>query len=136
MGIEREYCAISGVWSGRFHHDLDGRESFGFSAWLNVANDRLSGSTLEPNTFSKAESNELDALLRGHIDDTEIVFLKTYQGLDQEPVYCEGEITDQGRRIVGQWYFGWPNEVSGTFEMSRELAKPIKREPLSEQANP
>lgn len=121
MGIEDKPCSLSGVWSGRFHHDLEGRAGAAFSAWLTIASDRLSGSSLEPNTFLRGDVDELDALLSGHICDTEIVFLKTYQGIDQEPVYCEGEITEQGRKIVGKWYYSWPDEQSGTFEMSREI---------------
>jgi len=123
MGMKDKPCSLSGVWSGRFHHDQDGRDGTAFSAWLTISNDRLSGSTLEPNTFTDNDGDELDALLRGHVDNREIVFLKTYRGLDQEPVYCEGEITDEGRRIVGKWYYSWPDEKTGSFEMSREIAK-------------
>ncbi len=122
MGISDEVCAVSGVWSGRFHHDQDDHESVAFSAWLTISQNRLSGSTLEPNTLTHGNDEELDALLRGHVQDREIVLLKTYRGIDQEPIYCEGELTEDGRRIVGQWYFGWPNEITGTFEMSREIA--------------
>lgn len=113
---------MSGVWSGRFRYDEHDGDDTKFSAWLTVDGGRMTGSTLEPNTFAKIEATELDALLRGHVDDEEIVFLKTYQGLDQEPVYCEGKIVEQGRKIVGKWYFSWPDEISGTFEMNRQPA--------------
>lgn len=125
MGIECKSCALNGVWSGHFQHDAGDRDGATFSAWLTIADGRLTGSSLEPNTFVQGEVEELDAALRGHIEDEEIVFLKTYQGLDQEPVYCEGSITDQGRKIVGKWYFNWPDEISGTFEMSRQLVRTL-----------
>lgn len=123
MGTKDSPCALSGVWSGRFIHDDPCQDGAAFSAWLSIASDRITGSTLEPNTFAPGDLEELDALLRGHVHDDEVVLLKTYQGLDQEPVYCEGKITDNGHRIVGRWYFSWPDEISGTFEMSRQIAK-------------
>ena len=121
--------ALSGVWSGRFDHDNADRAETVISAWINVSTDRLSGSTLEPNTFVDTEEYELDALLRGHVSGDELVFLKTFQGVDQEPIYCEGTIEEDGDRIVGQWYYGWPDERTGTFEMHREQARsePLKK---------
>jgi len=123
---------MSGVWSGRFRFDERDDEDTKFSAWLTVADGRMTGSMLEPNTFAKIEATELDAQLRGHVDDDEMVFLKTYQGLDLESIYCEGKIVERGRKIVGKWYFSWPNEISGTFEMNRE---PADAETHQTQAN-
>lgn len=128
MGIECESCALNGVWSGQFRHDANDREDAAFSAWLTIADGRVTGSTLEPNTFVQGELAELEATLRGHVDGEEVVFIKTYQDLDQEPVYCEGTITEHGRKIVGQWYFSWPDELSGTFEMSRQLVRTLTHE--------
>lgn len=127
--------ALSGVWSGRFNHDDEDRDGASISAWINVSEDRLSGSTLEPNTFVDSVEEELDCLLRGHVSGDEVVFLKTYQGLDQEPVYCEGTIADDGHRIVGKWYYGWPDEQSGTFEISREHAKSATTARRQQNAN-
>ena len=123
MGMKQDTCEISGVWSGRYDRDQDDSEGVRFSAWLNISNGRLSGSTLEPNTFVPDQGEELDATLRGHVNGTEVVFLKSYHGVDQEPVYYEGEIVDDGSRIVGKWYFGWPDELSGTFELNREMIR-------------
>lgn len=111
---------ISGVWTGKLQRDDDESTDISFSAWLNERDGRLSGSTLEPNTFVEGQGDELDAVLRGHIDQQDVVFIKSYNGVDQEPVYFEGEIVDQGRRIIGKWYFGWPDEIVGSFEMSRD----------------
>ena len=131
MGIVCNSCLLNGVWSGHFRHDADDREGTAFSAWLTILDNRITGTTLEPNTFADQEIEELNADLRGHVDGEDIIFLKTYQGVDQEPVYCEGTITDQGRTIVGKWYFNWPNELSGTFEMSRQLVKTLTHETLA-----
>ena len=115
---------LGGVWSGRFWFDANTQKSVPFSAWITVSSDRVSGSTLERNTFVKNDRCELDASIRGHLSENEIVFLKAYKSVDQEPVYYEGEISDDGRSILGRWYFDWPDEKSGVFEMSRE---PIKQ---------
>ena len=128
MGIDCTSCPLNGVWSGCFYYDTDGQEGVTFSAWLTLCNGRISGSSLEPNTFLSEDRDELDSKLDGHVDEQEIVFLKTYHGIDQEPVYCEGTICDKGEKISGKWYFNWPNEVTGTFEMERKLAKaPVRQ---------
>lgn len=120
MGMKHSLCEVSGVWTGRFEYENGAPDSVPFSAWLRAEAGRVTGSMLEPNTFVKDHGDELDSSLRGHIDEVEMVFLKTYHGLDQEPVYCEGKIVDDGTRIIGRWYFGWPDEQSGTFEMKRD----------------
>ena len=73
------------------------------------------GSTLEPNRWALIPDEQFDASIRGHVADREIAFLKSYCAFEHEPVYFEGEISDDGRKIVGTWYFGWPNEWSGPF---------------------
>lgn len=131
MGIECKSRQLNGVWSGCFYYDETGHEGVTFSVWLSLKNGRVSGSSLEPNTFIEQDKDELDAKLNGHVDGEEIVLLKTYRGIDQEPVYCEGAICDQGRKISGRWYFDWPNEITGTFEMERKLANARARETVS-----
>jgi hypothetical protein len=123
MGTFDTSSLINSVWAGRFEYDRAGRGGVAFSAWLTIADGRISGSMLEPNTLVGADGEELEAQLRGHVDDQLVEFLKTYRDLDQEPVYCEGKIAEQGRKIVGKWYHGWPEEVSGTFELHRQSAK-------------
>lgn len=122
MGMISIQSEISGVWSGRFWLDSEKSDDIPFSAWLNSCDGRVSGSTLEPKSFVSDEMEELDASVRGHQDGEELILLKTYHGLKQEPIYCEGEIVDEGVRIVGRWYFGWPNEVTGAFEMLRDIS--------------
>ena len=120
MGNVSEQDKMSGVWSGLYWRGQDKAASIAFSAWLNVTADRLSGSTLEPDC--DGGDGELDAVLRGHITGGEIEALKTYQDSEQEPIYWEGSIEDDGQRIVGRWYHGWPDEVSGGFELVRDAA--------------
>ena len=135
MGITYDNSTISGVWSGRFSRENESSEAVAYSAWLTIINGRLSGSILEPNTFAEGMGDELDATLRGRVDGNEVIFLKTYQGIDQEPVYYEGEIVDDGKRIVGRWYFGWPEELTGTFEMSRDGLVEASKESSTERAS-
>lgn len=135
MGIASDTCIIDGVWSGRFSRDQDTADAVPYSAWLNITNGRLAGSMLEPNSFAEGLGEELDATLRGHVDGTEVIFLKTYQGVDQEPIYYEGEVVDDGNRIVGRWYFGWPDEITGTFEMSRDGVAETSTQSSNERAS-
>ncbi|MEL6861763.1 MAG: hypothetical protein AAGL11_07985 [Pseudomonadota bacterium] len=135
MGTANDTCIISGVWSGRFRREHDNADPVPYSAWLNITNGRLAGSMLEPNSFAEGHGDELDATLRGHVDGNEVIFLKTYQGLDQEPIYYEGEIMDDGNRIVGRWYFGWPDEITGTFEMSRDGVRETSQQSSNERAS-
>lgn len=125
MGMNSENCVMSGMWTGRFYRDQGGSDGVHFSANLTLENGRIAGTVLEPNTFADVQKDDLDATIRGHVHQSHIELLKTYRDLDQEPVYCEGQISDDGQRIVGKWYFDWPNEISGTFEMQRNSA-PLK----------
>lgn len=112
----------SAVWTGRYWLNDRDREGVPFSTWMSVIDGKLEGSTLEPNKFVLINHEELDADISGHVADEEIVFLKKYRAFEHEPVYFEGELVDDGRRVVGQWYFGWPNEWTGPFEMTRSAA--------------
>lgn len=133
--MDKNTCGISGVWSGCFWRGPDASDKVLFSAWLHTSDGKLHGSTLEPNALFEHLGDELDASLRGHINKSEIVFLKTYHGVDTEPAYCEGELSDDGKRIVGTWYFGWPDEMSGKFEMSREGTRALSAQTQTESAN-
>lgn len=119
MGIETDHLNNDSVWTGRYWLKDEDREGVPFSVWMTVKNGKLSGSTLEPNAFALIDQEELDASIRGHVADDEVVFLKTYKAFEHEPVYFEGELSEDGRTVVGKWYFGWPNEWSGPFEMTR-----------------
>ena len=119
MGIETDHLNNDSVWTGRYWLKDEDREGVPFSVWMTVKNGKLSGSTLEPNAFALIDQEELDASIRGHVADDEVVFLKTYKAFEHEPVYFEGELSEDGRTVIGKWYFGWPNEWSGPFEMTR-----------------
>ena len=131
MGIDYKSRALNGVWSGCFYFDEAAQEGVTFSAWITLSHGRITGSSLEPNTFIDDDKDELEAKLSGHLDGEEIVFLKSYHGVDQEPIYCEGSICPEGEKISGKWYFNWPNEITGTFEMERKLAKAPARQTVS-----
>ena len=123
MGIEFDPKALSGIWSGRYwlgENDVVGVQ---FSAWLTIENGRLQGTTLEPSLFEICENKENTATIRGHVSPDEVVFLKNYDGVDHEPGYYEGELSDCGSKILGRWYFGWPDESSGRFEMTLKSAQ-------------
>ena len=117
MGTSRDHMPNGTVWTGQYWLKDRDRESVPFSVWLNVKDGKLTGSTLEPNAFALIQDEELDATIRGHINDEEVVFLKSYRSFEHDPVYFEGELSENGQEVVGKWYFGWPNEWSGPFEM-------------------
>lgn len=116
----------NGVWMGRYWLKDRDREGVPFSVWFSVSDGRLTGSTLEPNRWALIPDEQLDATIRGHIADQEIAFLKSYRAFEHEPVYFEGEISADGRKIVGKWYFGWPNEWSGPFEMTLSSSETVE----------
>lgn len=122
MGIKTDHFHDDSVWTGRYWLDKEDRDGVPFSVWMSIKQGKLTGSTLEPNTFDWVESEELDASIRGHVADDEVVFLKSYNAFEHEPVYFEGELSEDGRKVVGKWYFGWPDEQSGPFEMKRGSA--------------
>lgn len=122
MGIETDFDTLSGYWSGQYWLGENDADGVRFSAWLTIEQGRLKGSTLEPSLFDICENKENEATLRGHVSPDEVVFLKTYKGVDHEPGYYEGELSDCGQHILGRWYFGWPDEVSGRFEMTLKSA--------------
>lgn len=122
MGIVRSHNQDHAVWTGRYWLKDQNREGVPFSIWMRVIDGKLTGTSLEPNTWALIDNEELDATLSGHVADEEIVFLKTYTAFEHEPVYFEGELSDDGRRVVGKWYFGWPHEWSGPFEMTCSAA--------------
>ena len=122
MGIEFDSDALSGVWSGHYWLGADEPYKVHFSAWVSVENGRLKGSILEPSLFGLGETRENEATIRGHVTEDEFVFLKSYKGVDHEPAYYEGELSPCGQKIIGRWYFGWPDEASGRFSMSLKSA--------------
>lgn len=134
MGIEIDFDALSGIWSGQYW--LGEADPYGvhFSAWVSVENGRLTGSILEPSFFGLGERTENEANIRGHVSEEEFVFLKTYKDTDHEPAYYEGELSECGQKILGRWYFGWPDETTGRFAMSLKSATKDKTPNLQKSA--
>lgn len=121
--MRRDSGLLDGVWTGRYWLKDRNREGVPFSIMFKLCHGRIEGSTLEPNRFALISDDQLDASIRGHIIDKEIVFLKSYRAFEHEPVYFEGELSEDGNKAIGNWYFGWPNEWTGPFEMTRSNAQ-------------
>ena len=122
MGIDLESDTENSLWSG--HYWL-GDHAVPFSAWITIINGRLTGSTLEPSAFSCAQDpGDLQAAIRGYATPDEVTFLKQYSAFEHdEAAYYEGELNATGDQIMGRWYFGWPDEASGAFELSLKSAR-------------
>ncbi len=134
MGIVTNFDTLSGIWSGQYWLGDSDPYSVHFSAWVSVENGRLSGSILEPSFFGRGEQTENEASIRGHVSADEFVFLKSYKDVDHEPAYYEGELSECGQKILGRWYFGWPDEASGRFVMSLKSATKDKTPSLLNSA--
>lgn len=119
MGMIRDTGSHESVWIGRYWLKDRNREGVPFSIWFTVKDGRIQGSTLEPNRFALIEDEQLEANIRGHVNEEELVFLKTYRAFEHEPVLFECELSEDGNSATGQWYFGWPHEWTGPFEMTR-----------------
>ena len=122
MGIDLESDTENSLWSG--HYWL-GDHAVPFSAWLTIINGRLTGTTLEPSAFCPSEDrDDLQAAIRGHATPEEVTFLKQYSAFEhEEAAYYEGELNQDGDQIIGRWYFGWPDEASGAFELTLKNAR-------------
>ncbi len=127
MGFDLETDSENSLWSG--HYWL-GDHAVPFSAWITIINGRLTGTTLEPVPFECGQDgDDLQAAIRGHASPEEIAFLKQYTSFEHEPAYYEGELSDEGDQILGRWFFGWPDEVSGAFELSLKSARaPVEQD--------
>lgn len=121
MGIDLDADTENSLWLG--HYWL-GDHAIAFSAWITIVKGRLTGTTLEPVIFDCTQDREdRQAAIRGHATPEEVTFLKQYSGFDHEPAYYEGELSQDGDQIIGRWYFGWPDEASGAFELSLKSAR-------------
>ena len=110
-------ASLRGVWIGAYQYD-DGRPEVKFQAKLNSEAGKLSGTTIEPNTFGNSSALFLTANLRGALGaGGRVSFTKTYDGTGGEAgsVQYAGALDAARRCIKGKWSLD--KQTTGAFEI-------------------
>ncbi len=112
---------MNGLWSGWYTYSSLG-EPVPFTAWIDDSAGLLTGTILEPNTFSNLDIDDLQAELAGTRLGRDVFFSKTYgqgQGAHNLPIAYEGRADEDFETVRGQWSFTDPRGESGPFELKR-----------------
>ncbi|MBB35580.1 MAG: hypothetical protein CME88_08910 [Hirschia sp.] len=132
--------SLSGLWSGRYWYmstELHIPATVPFSAVILDTDGKITGTTLEPNSFVNNELIELTSIIDGQREGGMIDFLKIYDDLPdlhQYPIDYAGEVDEDLSRIVGGWSITHDlDEVRGGFELVRlsqtvEMSRSISNE--------
>ncbi|MEO0465173.1 MAG: hypothetical protein AAF216_01415 [Pseudomonadota bacterium] len=115
------FTDMNGLWSGWFRYSLL-TDRVPFTAWIDDTASILTGSILEPNTFSSAEIDDLQALVSGTRVGSAVTFIKTYvpgQAAHEHPISYSGQVTDDFEHVAGTWSFSEAILGTGPFEMRR-----------------
>jgi hypothetical protein len=112
---------VDGMWHGEYWGGLNARP-VNFSLSVRLYGSDCRGRTEEPNTFGHRSAPKLYANIvcrLGGGGRRRLVFTKTYDGTggQSHSVEYEGEISLDGRRIMGTWRIG---TLSGPFSLTRE----------------
>lgn len=127
---------MNGLWSGWYAYS-GVSEPVPFTAWFDETAGLLTGSILEPNTFSQVELDDLSADIAGTRSGADIHFVKTYgegQGVHSHPIAYHGLADGDFQRVRGEWSFPNPGFGRGPFELarsSRGISEGILREVLA-----
>lgn len=110
--------SLSGHWSGAYAYS-SGAGRVPFVAHFEEAEGRLTGSTIEPNTFADPSLEELTASIHGERHGAVVEFVKQYDlpaGGHDHPIFYAGVLDASGDRIEGRWRFpelgpGWGGRI-------------------------
>ena len=106
-----------------FDYDSDTDDAVPFDAALTDVGGVIWGVTCEPNTFSTAALEQLDADISGIRSGLEVRFRKTYVGAPpgaEDAVDYFGRANADGSQIDGRWrVVSSLEQVSGPFVMNR-----------------
>lgn len=121
---------LTGAWFGSYSYLGTGDPDVSFIANLEEIAGIVSGSVSEPNSIGDS-SPQLNAMVRGNRDGAEVVFAKTYDGASDamHRVDYAGTVNEAGTRVAGFWQL---EDVSGSFEMTREHAEEKQEEQVIE----
>lgn len=110
--------SVNGSWLGNYYYEKSA-QSFGFEAVFMEANGSVEGSILDDGGLGEAN-------LFGVFNDPHLSFTKKYHNSAHAAIVYEGTMTDDGKRLDGNWRI--PG-VSGTWVAWRQTDEEIP--PLS-----
>jgi hypothetical protein len=115
---------LSGDWQGIYNYP-DGSPPVGFEAAIRETGGALVGTIREVDDFIDPDGLALEATIDGSREGRRVRFTKFYdaghEGFDL--VLYEGDVSDDGREIDGQWHI--PGAWSGSFIMVRSRGETI-----------
>lgn len=127
---------MNGLWSGWYAYSALS-EPVPFTAWVDDTAGLLTGTILEPNTFSLMDLDDLQAEIAGTRHGNHVDFTKTYnadQGVHPYHILYDGQANAAFDHIVGEWSFAGAVGGRGPFEMtrsSRSISEGILRDVLA-----
>ncbi|MCI4644213.1 MAG: hypothetical protein MRY64_05470 [Hyphomonadaceae bacterium] len=117
-----EYSDMNGLWSGWYAYSMLSQR-VPFTAWMDDTTGLLTGTILEPNTFSDMDLDDLQSEIAGTRNGSHVFFSKTYlsgQGAHAFPIAYDGHADAEFLCIRGEWSFsGVFKGHRGPFEMRR-----------------
>lgn len=131
-----EPADMNGLWSGWYSYSALS-EPVPFTAWIDDSDGTLTGTILEPNTFSSSDLEDLQADIDGLRGDLSVTFSKLYrpdQGAHAYPISYVGQIDARNQTVRGKWSISADICSEGPFEMqraSRSISEGILREVLA-----
>ena len=111
---------LTGDWKGTYRYITKNLKPVNFEIHLVETGEKLTGKTVEPNTFSESPVKHLHADIRGSVNpDLTISFLKTYDGTGgaTHSVEYAGKISADGAHVKGTWK---RLQSVGTFTLERK----------------
>ncbi|MEO1568990.1 MAG: hypothetical protein AAFR94_07170 [Pseudomonadota bacterium] len=112
---------LNGLWNGWYSY-LDLGERVPFTAWLDDDGGSLTGSTMEPNTLSAANVEELEADVTGNRSGASVMFTKRYrpgQGAHSFAICYQGLVESDFCLFSGDWRFENTAFGQGRFLLER-----------------
>lgn len=87
--------SINGSWLGNYYYEA-ASQPFGFEAVFMEINGSLEGSILDDGNLGEAK-------IYGSFSDPHLSFTKKYNNSGLNAVVYEGSISEEGKKICGQW---------------------------------
>lgn len=131
-----EPADMNGLWSGWYAYSTLS-EPVPFTAWIDDSDGTLTGTILEPNTFSSVDLDDLQADIDGLRGGVSVMFSKLYrphQGAHAYPIKYFGYMDTKTQKVRGKWSISADIRSEGPFEMqraSRSISEGILREVLA-----
>ena len=116
-----DFANLNGVWTGWYNYGGLG-DSVPFTAWFDDHTGLIRGSTLEPNTISEVDLEDLEGEIQGARDGGTVAFTKTYrpgQGVHNYDIWYEGDVDEDCCRLSGLWRFQNAYMGRGEFSLKR-----------------